>query len=763
LHRQNQSEGREQGETSSKVEESRRGSAQKFSVKENGVTPFGDVYTQFKGKPLEAANQLIAQKNGDAIGVFHRDGLGDIDLIWGDQGGGLEHIIHKHVGEGRAFATVEEAIVTIDNIIKKGTEKFANGDKVVLNIGDKIVTIRTNVRDKGKKIADKNWVLTAYDESVAEGANSAINTSIEGKAALTTSETESKVTDNSAKKQKRGGKKVSPKNTKFIADYMTSSAKESVDKTLVHEIQHAIQSREGFAKGGNKRMRIGESEERLGYEGYRKLAGEVEARNVSERMGKTMEERRASLRMETQDVADEDQIFIYDALESANTMFSFSKTPEEFDAVQREAVRQKGIVVPGLNTMEFEVVKVPRHDFTGTGKDAIRKAKVWAMDNIQREHTYHEGKDDSFKYEIDEDAIGKFLSSSSTTESDNLGVHLAVLKKLPEVIDKSIEVEIHPDYKKIDKKRRAENGVDSDKMLVHRMYGAVMIDGKVYRAKTTMHEFRDDTNKPHDYKITEVKLIISGSSTSNALNSLTSVDGAKLLENVEKSYDTGVELLTASEKTPTMFSSVPGSLVAMHNLTASNLDHVVKMGGIANPSMAVVNSDIATLDNFGEITLIAPRDLIEKKSGKNAGTWAADAYTPRYPQVEYVIPYKKERELIKRAEAAGVDSYGAAASIQQIQQSGKRWLNGDKTIRCDLLSNYYFCIGKLRKRSKLLRMNNDLLVEYVLGYELAIYKVFWSSAFCLTSNNSFCIAKVLIFSHFTKNSQRKFPFRPHFG
>jgi hypothetical protein len=80
------------------------------------------------------------------------------------------------------------------------------------------------------------------------------------------------------------------------------------------------------------------------------------------------------------------------------------------------------------------------------------------------------------------------------------------------------------------------------------MYGAVMIDGKVYRTKTTMHEFRDDTNKPHDYKITEVKLIVSGSSTSNARTSLTSIDGANLLENVEKSYDEGVKILQASKK-----------------------------------------------------------------------------------------------------------------------------------------------------------------------------------------------------------------------
>ena len=62
-------------------------------------------------------------------------------------------------------------------------------------------------------------------------------------------------------------------------------------------------------------------------------------------------------------------------------------------------------------------------------------------------------------------------------------------------------------------------------------------------------------------KITEVKLIVSGSSTSNARTSLTSISGAKLLENVEKSYDEGVKLLEASEKSSrTMFSAFPGSL-----------------------------------------------------------------------------------------------------------------------------------------------------------------------------------------------------------
>jgi hypothetical protein len=49
---------------------------------------------------------------------------------------------------------------------------------------------------------------------------------------------------------------------------------------------------------------------------YFKSAGEVEARNVSRRMGMTPEERRASLAAETEDVAREDQIFIYDSMGS---------------------------------------------------------------------------------------------------------------------------------------------------------------------------------------------------------------------------------------------------------------------------------------------------------------------------------------------------------------------------------------------------------------------------------------------------------------
>ena len=146
--------------------------------------------------------------------------------------------------------------------------------------------------------------------------------------------------------------------------------------------------------------------------------------------------------------------------------------------------------------------------------------------------------------------------SSSTTNSDNLGAHLAVLTELPNVIDNSIEVEEHPDYKKVNGKRIGENGIGDADMLVHRMYGAINIDGNIYRVKTTMHERYKKGNTPHDYRVTKIELIISGSPTSNALNSSTGSGEfynstyplSKLLQNVEKSYDKGKKLLDESRK-----------------------------------------------------------------------------------------------------------------------------------------------------------------------------------------------------------------------
>lgn len=50
------------------------------------VGPFGEIYTQFKGKSREAVTFLLAKRSGEAIGALQHKDIGDIDLVWGKEG-----------------------------------------------------------------------------------------------------------------------------------------------------------------------------------------------------------------------------------------------------------------------------------------------------------------------------------------------------------------------------------------------------------------------------------------------------------------------------------------------------------------------------------------------------------------------------------------------------------------------------------------------------------------------------------------------------
>lgn len=100
---------------------------------------------------------------------------------------------------------------------------------------------------------------------------------------------------------------------------------DGLKSTLLHEVQHVIQTREGFARGGNiadarslpefqqmlaEKSAAGftDAEKRAAFEVYRRLAGETEARNTQKRMDMTAADRAAIPPTETADVARGDQI-----------------------------------------------------------------------------------------------------------------------------------------------------------------------------------------------------------------------------------------------------------------------------------------------------------------------------------------------------------------------------------------------------------------------------------------------------------------------
>lgn len=123
-----------------------------------GTGVFGNIYNQFKGKVKEAFNFLMHHKSGDLLGVFHRDDVGDIDLVWGDENMGLAHILGKHVGEGKDFETPDDAIAMIEHVINSGRIFQDNENRYTLMLDGVGVGIRKSF--DGEK---KNWVVTAVD------------------------------------------------------------------------------------------------------------------------------------------------------------------------------------------------------------------------------------------------------------------------------------------------------------------------------------------------------------------------------------------------------------------------------------------------------------------------------------------------------------------------------------------------------------------------------------------------------------------------
>lgn len=133
-----------------------------------------------------------------------------------------------------------------------------------------------------------------------------------------------------------------------------------------------------------------------------------------------------------------------------------------------------------------------------------------------------------------------FLSEKAVGKSESEDAHLAVLRVLPEVIRESVDAEQHADYRKGEDGNRGGNGVNPD-VTMHILYGAVTIDGKTYRVKTTLKE-NDRTKEPtkaYTYEATKIELLAGPNENVTmtfSRDSNNSITAAKLLKGVKKSY-----------------------------------------------------------------------------------------------------------------------------------------------------------------------------------------------------------------------------------
>ena len=108
---------------------------------------------------------------------------------------------------------------------------------------------------------------------------------------------------------------------------------------------------------------------------------------------------------------------------------------------------------------------------------------------------------------------------------------------------------------------------------------------------------------------------------------------AKIDNSSETTKENGEKFSLKDEKT----------MFGMHNISIDKLRKAIKQGGFAAPSMGVVDSKNGIYSDYGEITLIPKAEKLAKRTGKNAGTFTADAWTPTYPQVERIMNKQGEK------------------------------------------------------------------------------------------------------------------------
>lgn len=130
--------------------------AQQLEPEPIGTNRFGNIYNWVKGQFQSAASFLNNLKSGYLRGVFYRDGIGNIDMVWGNEKAGLQHIINKHIEEADDFNSVEEAMQVINETINNGTIS-QQGTNISLDYkGYRVSIAQSN---------EGNWVLTAFDKT----------------------------------------------------------------------------------------------------------------------------------------------------------------------------------------------------------------------------------------------------------------------------------------------------------------------------------------------------------------------------------------------------------------------------------------------------------------------------------------------------------------------------------------------------------------------------------------------------------------------
>ena len=91
-------------------------------------------------------------------------------------------------------------------------------------------------------------------------------------------------------------------------------------------------------------------------------------------------------------------------------------------------------------------------------------------------------------------------------------------------------------------------------------------------------------------------------------------------------------------------------LIAVHNISESNLLKSLDLGGFPMPSIAVMRARQADANaDYGDISVVFRKDTIDPEVNRSNKVYGGDAWTPRFPTIEHEIDYDQASNIYSRA------------------------------------------------------------------------------------------------------------------
>lgn len=451
----------------------------------------------------------------------------------------------------------------------------------------------------------------------------------------------------------------SPSENKIALDSKLRSAPEA---TIIHEIQHAIQKAEGFASGASPEYwqqhrdeakeariadireeiarleeqlpwdlnrwtaeddaietKIGELEDSIidiqngvgmnSYDLYRNTAGEIEARDAATRRGLTPEQRRAAPPAR----ADENTVYA----DLSDSLDYVGKTDDGTEVYETsEAVRK----LPYKKRMEA-FMDIMRNEYAGrTAKFTARDGEVYYAtfdENDLRKNVYGDKKSSTrgWKAKINTGADGNIFDLVENAEHSGSGKEQGKTSEAHqgltgwEYFVKTVQI----DGRVYDLLANVRKKLDGEFVY------SIQLNENEKKAPAPPRQYQNGTAKAENRP---VRVPTDASEASVAEKRLPVKARFSMDKPVEQTQD----------------------LMAIHNLDGKKMDSMLQLGAIPSPSVAIVKASQGHTQ-YGDYTLVFPRQSIDPQADRRNKVYGADAWTPTAANaiVEREVNYEARR------------------------------------------------------------------------------------------------------------------------